>query len=217
MKIDKYLAQWNSQLTSGTGKTLTLMGTGILSSILQGVAVLVSADFGNKKTLTDDQLEENSRFVAGAAGAVGGFFGVLETGIKDFVQTPNVFNARAFNQLKALEAASKVVGRGLGLFAGIVTVGFDSYHALEEWNKGNISLMAAYGLSAASGAWLTCIIFASTLSPLGLAITLVALAMMLISAVWIAIEGQDNIQKWLARCLWRNVPGDVGVDIIFLN
>lgn len=205
---EKLHIQWKTQLTTGSGKALTLMGAGVLSGILQTVAVLSSADFGNKKTLTKDQLEENSRFYAGAAAVLGTGFGVIETGIQEYVRVHRMLTARTFNGLKSLETVSKVMGRFFGLAAGIVTVAFDIYHMIEENVKGNTGLFIAYATSAAAGIWFIFLIFASSLTPFGLVITLVAVILMLGTAIYIAIEGQDNIQKWLEQCLWQKIPND---------
>ncbi len=205
---EKLHIQWKTQLTTGSGKALTLMGAGVLSGILQTVAVLSSADFGNKKTLTKDQLEENSRFYAGAVAVLGTSFGVIETGIKEYIRVHSMSTTRTFNGLKSLETVSKILGKFFGLAAGIVTVAFDFYHMVEEGGKGNIGLSWAYGASAATGVWFIFLIFASSLTPIGLVITLVAVILMLGTAIYIAIEGQDNIQKWLEQCLWQKIPND---------
>lgn len=42
----------------------------------------------------------------------------------------------------------------------------------------------------------------------GTVITLAAVILMLGAAIYIAIEGQDNIQKWLEQCLWQKIPND---------
>lgn len=203
----KNITTWRTKITSGAGKTLTIVGAGILSTILQTVAVLSSADFGNKKTLSDDQNEEMSRFLAGTAGILGGVFGTIEAGIKGFLEVNNSLSIRAFDSLKAFKTFSSVAAKGLGLFAGAIAVAFDIYHMIDEIVKGkNSGLVLAYGTSAASGVWLIYVLFASSLTPWGIVLTILAVFFVLGSAIYIAVTGQDNIQKWLERCMWRKVP-----------
>ena len=202
------LEKWQTQVTSGTGKSITLMGGGILSIILQSAAVLTTADFGNKKTLSDEQLEENGRFYGGVAGIVSGSFGVIETGVQAFLQQHDAVNTSAFKGLKGVEAFSNIAKKGFGLVGGMVAVAFDAYHTFDEWSKGHTGLMLAYGISTLADIWLIYVIFAATLGPVGLVITLFAVIAAIGTAVYIAIEGQDNIQKWLERCLWRVEPSE---------
>jgi hypothetical protein len=202
------LEKWQTQVTSGTGKSITLMGGGILSIILQSAAVLTTADFGNKKTLSDEQLEENGRFYGGVAGIVSGSFGVIETGVQVFLQQHDAVNTSAFKGLKGVEAFSNIAKKGFGLVGGMVAVAFDAYHTFDEWSKGHTGLMLAYGISTLADIWLIYVIFAATLGPVGLVITLFAVIAAIGTAIYIAIAGQDNIQKWLERCLWRVEPSE---------
>ncbi|WP_273827928.1 hypothetical protein [Providencia rettgeri] len=32
------------------------------------------------------------------------------------------------------------------------------------------------------------------------------------TAIFIAYQGQDNLQKWLERCLWRRVPQHIPIE-----
>ncbi|HHR6140500.1 TPA: T6SS effector BTH_I2691 family protein [Providencia alcalifaciens] len=204
------LEKWQTQVTSGTGKSITLMGGGILSIILQSAAVLTTADFGNKKTLSDEQLEENSRFYGGVAGIVSGSFGVIETGVQAFLQQHDAVNTSAFKGLKGVEAFSNIAKKGFGLVGGMVAVAFDAYHMIDEFQKGedHYGLSFAYFVSFSADIWLIYVIFAATLGPVGLVITLFAVIAAIGTAIYIAIEGQDNIQKWLERCLWRFEPSE---------
>ncbi|WP_353241874.1 T6SS effector BTH_I2691 family protein [Providencia sp.] len=200
------LDKWQTKITSGTGKNITLMGGGILSVILQSAAVLTAADFGNKKTLSDEQLEENSKFYGGVAGIISGLFSVVETGVQGFLQQNSVLNTSVLKRLKGAEAFSNLAKKGLGLMAGVVAVAFDAYHTFDSWNKDHTGLMFAYGISTLADMWLIYVIFAATLGPVGLAITLFAVIAAIGTAIYIAVEGQDNLQKWLERCLWRYEP-----------
>ncbi|SUX58174.1 Uncharacterised protein [Citrobacter braakii] len=82
---------------------------------------------------------------------------------------------------------------------------WDIYHFVDEYHKGNMGLATAYAVSAMAGAALvTSAVFTSlALGPVGLAI---AIAFVLGSAIYIAMQSRDEIQKWLAATWWRQIP-----------
>jgi len=86
-------------------------------------------------------------------------------------------------------------------------VGWDIYHGGKEFQKGNFGLSAAYFISAAAGGTLVVSAMFSSLAlgPVGLAI---AIAFVLGSAIYIAMQSRDEIQKWLAASWWRQIPDD---------
>ncbi|WP_455427051.1 hypothetical protein [Dryocola sp. LX212] len=58
----------------------------------------------------------------------------------------------------------------------------------------------------AGAALVTSAVFTSlALGPVGLAI---AIGFILGSAIYIAMHSRDNIQKWLAATLWRQIPAE---------
>ncbi len=91
-------------------------------------------------------------------------------------------------------------------WSGWIAVGWDMYHGYDERQKGNMGLSAAYFISAAAGGVLvSSSIFSSlTLGPVGLAI---AIGFILGSAIYITMHNRDDVQKWLAAILWRQIPG----------
>ncbi|WP_312454056.1 T6SS effector BTH_I2691 family protein [Pseudescherichia sp.] len=101
---------------------------------------------------------------------------------------------------------------------GWVAVGWDAYHFYDETrNKHNYGLGAAYFISFASGGALTAAATLSfvTLGPAGIAI---ATLFVFGSAIYIAMEGRDDMQKWLAACWWRTIPaGEDDIPDIWLN
>jgi len=98
-------------------------------------------------------------------------------------------------------------GRLLGVVAGIVAVGYDIYHMVDERNKGHIGLAIAYGLSALSGSWLIAALWFNSLPVLG---TIIAVIFLIGTAIYLAINSRDKIQKWLIQCLWRRIPAKEG-------
>lgn len=209
----QYQKQWRTRLTNGTGKTATLVGAGILSGIFQTIAVMASADFGNKKTLTADQLEENSRFVAGTAGVFSAFFGSVEVGIKGLIESSSLMSARTLRFANIAKVISAVASKGLGVTAGFVIAAFDFYHAWMELQKNKLSIASAYLASGASGIWLAVALIGPKLAVFGIMITILAIFVIFGAAIYIAIESQDKIQKWLEKCLWRKVPGEVPINM----
>lgn len=183
---------------AGQGMPFTL---GVVSGILQSIAIWKTADFKGK-TLTADQNEALSRFRSGILALCGTILGVIETGIRQF----NLFGSPA-SQLSVLSSAKfshwiNIGSRALGVVAGVITVYYDYCHLIDESKKGHTGLAWAYGLSAVSGLWLIAAI-AATIPVIG---TVIATVILIGTAIYLAIFNQDNIQKWLEQCLWRRIP-----------
>ena len=94
-------------------------------------------------------------------------------------------------------------GKALGVAAGVVAVAFDGYHAFDESSKGHVGLAIAYGLSAAAGTWLTFVLWVPTLPIIG---SIIAVILLIGTAIYLAFNVRDKIQKWLVQCLWRRIP-----------
>ncbi|EJD6083019.1 MULTISPECIES: T6SS effector BTH_I2691 family protein [Providencia] len=202
------IARMRTSMTSGKGKSGMVIGAGIVSGILQSVALFHSADLENKKTLPEEVFEAHSRFYAGVAGVVSASFGLVEEGMKRFASFENLAQKMLFRNSTAFKNLFIGIGKGVGIAAGVVSSAFDIYHANEERKKKNIGLFIAYSLSGASGIWLTVIIFSKVLAAFAV-LTLVAVLVVIGAAIYIAIEGQNKIQKWLEQCLWRQVPAHI--------
>ncbi|MBD8109487.1 hypothetical protein [Erwinia persicina] len=61
-----------------------------------------------------------------------------------------------------------------------------------------------YGLSAAAGIWLA---FA-VVTAVPVTGTFLAVAILIGTAIYLAFQNRDSIQKWLIQCLWRRIPVD---------
>ncbi len=195
--------RWQGGVQRGMTKTGQAMpfALGVVSGILQTVALWKTASY-KVSTLTAGQPEAWARFWAGVVAVSSISLGVIETGIRQF----SLFSKTA-SKLNVLSSEKflkwiNVAGKRLGVLAGVIAVGFDSYHAYDEYQKGHVGLAWGYGLSAASGLWLTIAIL-STLPVIG---TAIATIILIGSAIYLAIYNQDNIQKWLEQCLWRKIP-----------
>lgn len=202
------IARMRTSMTSGKGKSGMVIGAGIVSGILQSVALFHSVDLENKKTLPEEVFEAHNRFYAGVAGVVSASVGLVEEGMKRFASFDNLAQKMLFRNSTAFKSLVIGIGKGVGIAAGIVSSAFDIYHANDELNKNNYGLFIAYGLSGVSGIWLTVIIFSKMLAAFAV-LTLLAVLIMIGAAIYIAIEGQNKIQKWLEQCLWRQVPAHI--------
>lgn len=179
---------------------------GVCSGILQVVALFISADIHNKKTLTADQGEAHSRFWAGVVGLGSTTLGIIETGIKQFrLFTSAASRLQVFSSETFLRWVG-YVGKALGVVAGVIAAGYDLHHAFNELNKGHIGLAVAYGLTAVAGIWLAVAVVAA-IPVIG---TFIAVAILIGAAIYLAFQNRDNIQKWLVQCLWRRIPVDSG-------
>ncbi|MBD8165664.1 hypothetical protein IFU24_22800 [Erwinia persicina] len=63
-----------------------------------------------------------------------------------------------------------------------------------------------YGLSAAAGIWLAFAVV-TAVPVIG---TFLAVAILIGTAIYLAFQNRDSIQKWLIQCLWRRIPVDKG-------
>ncbi|MDN2614005.1 hypothetical protein OB912_02485 [Enterobacter kobei] len=160
--------------------------------------------FTIKKTLTADQGEAHSRFWGGVLGLGSTTLGIIETGIKQFRLFANAASRlRVFSSETFLRWVG-YVGKAFGVVAGVIAAGYDLYHALNEFNKGHTGLAIAYGLSGFAGAWVAVAVVAA-LPVIG---TFIAVAILIGTALYLAFQNRDNIQKWLVQCKWRRIPID---------
>lgn len=201
-------SRWQGAVQRGVTKAGQAMPftLGVCSGILQVAALFISADIHNKKTLTADQGEAHSRFWAGVLGLGSTTLGVIETGIKQFRLFANAASRlRVFSSETFRRWVFGYLGKALGVVAGVIAVGYDLYHALNEFNKGHTGLAIAYGLSAAAGVWLAVAVVAA-IPVVG---TFIAVVFLIGTAIYLAFQNRDNIQKWLVQCLWRRIPVDI--------
>ncbi|MEK9495202.1 hypothetical protein V2H77_01765, partial [Photorhabdus sp. P32] len=96
-----------------------------------------------------------------------------------------------------------------GAWAGIVGVVWDLCHMIDEFFfKKNGSLGIAYLVSAISGGLLfVAAIKLITLGPWGI---ILALVFFFGANIYLAMKKKNEIQKWLAACLWRKIPAGEG-------
>lgn len=199
-------SRWQGAVQRGVTKAGQAMPftLGVCSGILQVAALFISADIHNKKTLTADQGEAHSRFWAGVLGLGSTTLGIIETGIKQFRLFANAASRlRVFSSETFLRWVG-YVGKAFGVVAGVIAVGYDIFHSFNEFNKGHTGLAVAYGLSGFAGAWVAVAVVAA-LPVIG---TFIAVAILIGTAIYLAFQNRDNIQKWLVQCKWRRIPID---------
>ena len=199
-------SRWQGAVQRGVRKVGEAMPftLGVFSGVLQVTALFISADIHNKKTLTADQKEAHSRFWAGVLGLGSTILGTVESAIKQFRLFANAASRlRVFSSEKFLRWVG-YVGKALGVVAGVIAAGYDLYHALNELNKGHFGLFVAYGMSGLAGLWLA----AAVVWAIPVIGTFIAVAILIGTAIYLAFNNRDNIQKWLVQCLWRRIPVD---------
>ncbi|MCU6670391.1 hypothetical protein M8013_16755 [Enterobacteriaceae bacterium H4N4] len=199
-------SRWQGAVQRGVRKVGEAMPftLGVFSGVLQVAALFISADIHNKKTLTADQKEAHSRFWAGVIGLGSTTLGIIETGIKQFrLFTSAASRLRVFSSETFLRWVG-YAGKALGVVAGVIAMGYDFYHFGDEIYKGHRGLAAAYFFSGLAGLWLTIAVIWA-IPVLG---TLIAVTILIGTAIYLAFQNRDNIQKWLVQCLWRRIPVD---------
>jgi len=217
--------QWREKLALAKGSTVNNLANDgaqslpfagcVFAMILQAGAVSKSAS-----SLMQGQLkgaENVSKFIADTIGAGGTLLDAAERVIFKFksLRLKPLVRLR-YGKVGMIKLADRIqlAGKMCAAF-GYVAVMWDAYHGYEEYQKGNIGLTLARTISALAGAALvSSAIFSSlALGPLGLAI---AIAFVLGSAIYIAMQSRDEIQKWLAASWWRQIPdGESDVPAIW--
>ena len=198
-------SQWQGAVRRGASQIGEAMpfALGVISAVLQTAALLTTADIKNKKTLTADQGEAHAKFWAGVAGLASASLSVVETGIKQF----NLF-ADASSRVRLLRSEPfmkwiEIIGKVLGIVAGVVATWWDFNHMYDENSKGHLGLAIAYGLSGVAGLWLIAALMSAALPVIG---SIIAVGLLIGTSIYLAFNSRDNIQKWLIKCLWRRIP-----------
>ncbi|EPK7282848.1 T6SS effector BTH_I2691 family protein [Citrobacter farmeri] len=151
-------------------------------------------------------VEATSRFTASvfmAAGSVADSIERLLTNFKRIRWNAQIRVAMSGNFQRWMMRGIRFV-KWFGGAVGLVGVIYDGINAYEEFKKGHIDIGIAYIFSAAGGLILTAaVIFSIVLSPFWI---VVAVALMLGSAIYLALNIKNDIQLWLMSCLWRKIP-----------
>ncbi|MBS9426315.1 T6SS effector BTH_I2691 family protein [Photorhabdus caribbeanensis] len=192
------LAQLQASSVKNAAKQLAkaLPFIGCTFSMVLQISALRAAGWPEGKT------EACTRFAADLVAAMGAVAETCERLLNNFKVLrlkPMVRLILGRESLLKLMRGIEIV-KFLGARAAIVGIVWDSCHAVDEIVfKGNIDLGIAYLISAVSaGLWL-----AGVLGPLGL---FVALLLYLGANIYLAMKKKNEIQKWLAACLWRKIP-----------
>ncbi|SET57309.1 hypothetical protein [Thorsellia anophelis] len=111
---------------------------------------------------------------------------------------------KTFSSLKAAAGRLWVLipiytGRVFILTAGAISVVYDLKHALAEWSKGNKGMTFLYGMSAISMGVLTVI---GAKGKGDARVVFIALVVYFFSQYLIATYTDNEVQKWLQRCMW---------------
>jgi len=191
-----------SSLSGSAMKAIPLSG-----SVLSGAFQIFALNHaGLPKAFT---VESSSRFAANIMMAAGSLADSIERVLKDFkgirwraqirVAMGGKFERNMMTTLKIV--------KWLGGAAGVVGVIFDLVNMTDEFKKEHYDVGFAYLFSAVGGGILTYgAIIGAVLSPVWI---IIAVVLMLGSAIYLSLNIKNDIQLWLMSCLWRkNPPGE---------
>ena len=170
------------------------------SIIFQGMALREAA--GEKELMT---LEKGTRFLGNVMGAFGASLELAERTLNDLKVLRLKAAIRIGYGASVLKKVTGFIKIGIKTcsYAALVGVFWDSVNAFDFLEKELYGMMVASLTSAAGGLLLSGVVKALVLGPIGIAW---ALILVFGSAIYMAIKGADDIQKWLSQFLWRNVP-----------
>ncbi|MFC0179947.1 T6SS effector BTH_I2691 family protein [Thorsellia kenyensis] len=160
-----------------------------ISAIIQAAILFRTAE---SAFATDASNETTLRWASGAF-ALGG---TILAGFESAVNT--------FSSLKAIAGNSwflslVMAGRGFILVAGVISISYDLKHFFDEWSKGNKGMAILYGVSAGSMFVLTGLGVLGLWHPVLIVIASIAY---FVSQFLIATFTDNELQKWLQRCMW---------------
>ncbi|CAK9886287.1 MAG: hypothetical protein XXXJIFNMEKO3_02715 [Candidatus Erwinia impunctatus] len=174
---------------------------GVVSALLQGAALLITADI-DRKTLTADQEEAHKRYFAGVQAFDSTVVATIETAINYYKFSTSL------TSIRWLGSTIVFAGKAAGVAGGFICAAYDFRHGLDELNKGRTGLAIVYFASAGSGFALS-LIAAKWLVVSGPAAIVLAIIFISATAI-IMVFTPDAIQKWLRQCLWRRIPVSSG-------
>ncbi|STV59047.1 Uncharacterised protein [Klebsiella michiganensis] len=175
--------------------------TGCMASVIfQGVALTGAA--GGKDLLT---WEKGTRFGANVVGAFGTSLEVAERALNDLRVLRLKAIIRSNLGANALRKTTGFISQGIKICskAALIGVFWDGLNGFDYLKQGDYGMMVASFGSAIGGLLLSGIITGLVLGPLGIAW---ALILVFGCAIYMALKGDNDIQKWLKSCLWRKVP-----------
>ncbi|MEG6444997.1 hypothetical protein [Enterobacter roggenkampii] len=198
-----------NRLADTAGGSIPFAGC-MASLIFQGVALWGAA--GEKDLLT---WEKGTRFGANVVGAFGTSLEVAERALNDLKVLRLKGRIRLYWGKVTLERVTDSIRIGVKFcsYAAIVGVFWDGLNGFDYLKQGDYGMMVASFGSSIGGLLLSGMITGLVLGPLGIAW---ALVLVFGCAIYMALKGDNDIQKWLKSCVWRKVPeGLYGVPTIY--
>ncbi|MBE3177899.1 hypothetical protein INF83_09250 [Enterobacter cloacae complex sp. P3B] len=198
-----------NRLADTAGGSIPFAGC-MASLIFQGGALIGAA--GEKDLLT---WEKGTRFGANVVGAFGTSLEVAERALNDLRVLRLKAIIRSNLGANALRKTTGFISQGIKVCsrAAMIGVFWDGLNGINYFFQDNYGMMIASFGSAIGGALLSGIITGLVLGPLGIAW---ALVLVFGCAIYMALKGVNDIQKWLKSCLWRKVPeGLYGAPAIY--
>lgn len=198
-----------NRLADTAGGSIPFAGC-MASVIFQGDALTGAA--GEKNLLT---WEKGTRFGANVVGAFGSSLEVAERALNDLRVLRLKAIIRSNLGANALRKTTGFISQGIKICskAALIGVFWDGLNGIDYFFQDNYGMMIASFGSAIGGALLSGIITGIVLGPLGIAWSLI---LVFGCAIYMALKGDNDIQKWLKSCLWRKVPeGLYGAPAIY--
>lgn len=198
-----------NRLADTAGGSIPFAGC-MASVIFQGVALIGAA--GEKDLLT---WEKGTRFGANVVGAFGTSLELVERALNDLRVLRLKAIIRSNLGANALRKTTGFIIQGIKVCskAALIGVFWDGLNGFDYLKQGDYGMMVASFGSSIGGLLLSGIITGLVLGPLGIAW---ALVLVFGCAIYMALKGDNDIQKWLKSCLWRKVPeGLYGVPAIY--
>ncbi|PJD15166.1 hypothetical protein B9Q22_04695 [Enterobacter roggenkampii] len=188
-----------NRLADTAGGSIPFAGC-MASLIFQGGALIGAA--GEKDLLT---WEKGTRFGANVVGAFGTSLEVAERALNDLRVLRLKAIIRSNLGAKALRKTTGFISQGIKVCskAALVGVFWDGLNSLDFALTGDYGMAIASLGSSIGGLLLSGIITGLVLGPLGIAW---ALVLVFGCAIYMALKGDNDIQKWLKSCLWRKAP-----------
>jgi len=170
------------------------------SVIFQGIALKGAA--GDKELKS---WEKGMRFAANVIGAFGSSMELTERALNDLKGLRLKALVRVKMGTEFLKKTMTVLKYGVKYCsrAALVGIVWDATNAFDYLLQGDLGMAGASLISAVSGLLLAGIIPGLVLGPIGIAWSLI---FVFGSAIFLAIKGDNDIQKWLKSCLWRKIP-----------
>lgn len=178
------------------GKTFDAAGNVVIGLVQAYNFTKLVSDY--TQAMSHDKTEARNRLIAGGIAIVGSFGEATGLTLQRLQEAGKLRNAPG-RFTSAVPKAFVVVGKVLGLGAGLLVAGLDLMKSVEEHQKGS-GLSGAYFASFALGAGLAiAFFFAGSIPLIGWLFVGLAVIALLLVTLYIETNKDNPIQEWLMR------------------